>query len=82
MTNHDAKIDGLFEHISKLIPDDMNAIGEEIRQNLKSAMVASLKNMDLVTREEFDVQSAVLARSRELLEELQEKVQKLEQQLK
>ncbi len=82
MTNHDTKVDGIFERISQLIPDDMNAISDDIRQNIKSAMIATLKNMDLVTREEFEVQSAVLARTRELLEQLEEKVQELEEKTK
>jgi len=49
------------------------------RQELKSALQAALDRMDLVTREEFDAQSAVLQRTRARLEALEDRVAELEQ---
>lgn len=82
MTTSETTINRLFTSISQLIPDDMNSIGEEVQQNLKSAMIASLKNMDLVTREEFDIQSRLLARTRSKLEEMERSLLMMEAQLK
>ena len=50
------------------------------RQEVKSALQAALARMDLVTREEFDAQTAVLQRTRARLEALEDKLAELEQQ--
>jgi BMFP domain-containing protein YqiC len=52
----------------------------EISQNLKAALTASLSRLDLVTREDFDVQTQVLARTREMLAALESRVAELERQ--
>ena len=52
----------------------------EVGQNLKAMLAASLTKMDLVTREDFDVQSQVLARTREKLAALEQRVAALERQ--
>ena len=54
---------------------------EELQQNFKSVLQTGLGKLDLVTREEFDVQRAVLLRTREQLEALQRTVAQLEAQL-
>lgn len=54
---------------------------KDIEQNLKAGVTAMLGKLDLVTREEFDVQSGVLARTRARLKALEEKVAALEAQL-
>lgn len=53
-------------------------MNDEVRKNLKEVLSASLSRMDLVSREEFEVQSAVLARTREKLERLEAQVAALE----
>ena len=50
------------------------------REEVKSALQAALARMDLVTREEFDAQAAVLQRTRARLEALEDKLTELEQQ--
>lgn len=71
---------------TKLI-DDLNAriVGflqqtpaNEIGQNLKAALSASFARLDLVTREEFDIQAQVLARTREKLAALEARIAALE----
>lgn len=52
----------------------------EVSQNLKAALSASLSKLDLVTREDFDVQAQVLARTRTLLAGLEARVAELERQ--
>lgn len=50
----------------------------DIEQNLRAALSATLARLDLVTREELEVQSAVLARTRARLEALEKQVAELE----
>jgi len=53
-------------------------MGEDMERNFKSLLQSALARMDLVTREEFDVQMAVLARTREKLEALEARLAELE----
>ena len=50
----------------------------DIEKNLRSVLTGFLARLDLVTREEFDIQSAVLRRTREKLEQLEAKLEQLE----
>jgi hypothetical protein len=50
----------------------------DIEKNLRSVLTGFLTRLDLVTREEFDIQSAVLRRTREKLEQLEAKLEQLE----
>lgn len=50
----------------------------DIEKNLKASLAAWLSRLDLVTREEFDVQAQVLARTREQLRELEARLANLE----
>ena len=63
------------------IPENLRGLGEDLQRNLKSTLRAGLERMDLVTREEFDVQSRLLERTREKLEVLEARVAELEAQL-
>ena len=72
MTN-DA-LEELIKRISSLIPGDVKHMQQDIENNVRSMLQSTLTKMNLVTREEFDVQSAVLQRTREKLEQLEKKV--------
>ena len=50
----------------------------DMEKNLKAGLAAWLSRLDLVTREEFDVQAQVLARTREKLQELEARLARLE----
>lgn len=63
----------------KLIPDDMTHIREEIEKNLRAVLESGLQKMDLVSRQEFDIQSKLLSRTRELVDELEKKIAALEE---
>ncbi|MGE0383780.1 MAG: accessory factor UbiK family protein [Gammaproteobacteria bacterium] len=54
------------------------ALGEDLRNNLRAALAGAFARMNLVTQEEFEVQSAVLARTRARLEALEQRVRDLE----
>lgn len=51
---------------------------KDVGQNAKTFLVSALRQLDVVTREEFDVQAAMLARTRERLEALEKQVAELE----
>ncbi len=71
-------LDALVARIAEGLPAGFGQVHEDLRNNLRAALSAALARMDLVSREEFDVQSAVLARTREKLTALEAKVAELE----
>ena len=75
------KLDDLARRLSSLVPPAMREGREELQQNFKAVLQAGLGKLDLVTREEFEVQRAVLLRTREKLEVLEALVSTLEAQL-
>ncbi|MCH7696305.1 MAG: accessory factor UbiK family protein [Proteobacteria bacterium] len=72
------KIEDFFQEFSKLLPDDLRRFKKDVDKNLKAAMTAAFARMDLVTREEFDIQSALLSKTRLLVEQLTQKLNELE----
>jgi len=77
-----SKIDEFFQEFMQVLPDDVQRVRSDLEQNLKTAMHATFARMDLVTREEYDVQTALLRRTRELLDDLEARVEQLEQELR
>lgn len=71
-------IDDLARRLGALVPPGMREGREELQQNFKAVLQSGLARLDLVTREEFDVQRAVLLRTREKLDALQQAVERLE----
>ena len=69
-----AQLDDLARRLSGLVPPGMREGREELQQNFKSVLQSGLARLDLVTREEFDVQRAVLLRTREKLDALERAV--------
>jgi len=74
-------IEEFIQQTSKLIPDDLSRLKKEIENNLRATLSASLSKMDLVTREEYDIQTALLQRTRAKLDTLQKKLIDIENQL-
>ena len=72
-----AQLDELARRLSSLVPPGLKEGREELQQNFKSVLQAGLGKLDLVTREEFEVQRAVLARTREKLEALEKQLAEL-----
>ena len=75
------KLDELARRLSSLVPPSLRDGREEMQENFKAVLQSGLTKLDLVTREEFEVQRAVLLRTREKLEELQRTVADLEAQI-
>src|SRR4249919_3497228 len=76
-----AHIDELARRLSSLVPGSLRESREELQQNFKSVLQTGLGKLDLVTRDEFDVQRAVLLRTRDKLNELQRAIDRIEAQL-
>ena len=71
-------LEQLSKRISSLIPGDVKQMQDDIEANIQSLLQSTLSKMNLVTREEFDVQSAVLQRTREKLEQLEKQLEQLQ----
>lgn len=63
------------------LPAGLAGLDQDVRRNLRAALIGTLQRMDLVSREEFEVQTRLLARSRERLEQLESRLKVLEAQL-
>jgi len=75
------RLDDLTRRLADAMPPAAKALQADLDKNLRAAVQAALARLDLVTREEFDVQSKVLARSRAMIEQLEKQVATLEAQL-
>ncbi|MCV6609174.1 MAG: accessory factor UbiK family protein [Amphritea sp.] len=75
-------IEGLTAQLAGLIDSARNhSASGDLEPQISAILKGAFNRMDLVTRDEFDAQSAVLARTREKLEHLQQQLDQLEQQL-
>lgn len=74
-------IDELSKRLSGILPPGAGVLKEDMEKNIRSVLHAAFSKMDLVTREEFEVQSKVLQRSREKLEVLEKQLAELESKL-
>ena len=66
----------ITKKITENLPDDLEAIKGDLQQNIQSLIESQIKNLDLVTREEFEIQEQILKRTREKLEELEKQLDK------
>ena len=71
-------LDELARKLADAVPPGLAALGNDLEQNFKAVLQGGLAKLDLVTRQEFDIQAAVLRRSRERLEELEKRIAALE----
>ncbi len=73
-----------FEEIARnlgnLLPPGLNEMKEDVEKNLRAGLQSTFSNLDLVTREEFDVQGDVLQRALETIRALEARVRVLEEQ--
>lgn len=69
----------MVKKFTATIPEPLRSAQEDMEKNMRGILESGLQKMNLVTREEFDIQSAVLQRTRERLEALEQRVNALEQ---
>lgn len=74
-------LDDIARRLSASVPATARAVQDDLEKNLRAATQSVFSKLDLVTREEFDVQRKVLARTRERLEQLEKQLAGLEAQL-
>ena len=73
------QIDDLAKKLTSFMPSSLQNLQADIEKNMHSSLESGLRKMNLVSREEFDIQNAVLLRTRERLEILEKVVSELEQ---
>jgi BMFP domain-containing protein YqiC len=73
--------DDLAKRFAEAVPPSFRQFQAEMEKNVHAALQAAFAKLELVTREEFEVQQAVLARTRAKLEELEKQVAELEGRL-
>jgi ubiquinone biosynthesis accessory factor UbiK len=71
-------IDDLAQRLAALVPGDLGAAREDVTGTFRATLQAGLSRLNLVTREEFDVQRLVLLRTREKVEVLEKQVAAME----
>lgn len=75
------KIEEVARQIQDALPKGVREFGEDIEKKIRMTLQSQLSKLDVISREEFDVQTQVLLRSREKLAQLEKKVAELEAKL-
>lgn len=71
-------LDDLARRLADAVPESVRSFGRDLEGNFKAVLQAQLSKLDLVSRQEFDVQAAVLARTQETLAALEARLKELE----
>jgi ubiquinone biosynthesis accessory factor UbiK len=74
-------LDELARRLAEAVPPGLRELQQDMEKNFHATLAGAFSRMNLVTREEFDVQAAVLARTRAKLEELERLVAELERRV-
>ena len=72
------KIDDIVNRLSDSLPPAASRLREDMEAQFRSVLKSAFQRMDLVTREEFDIQKSVLERTQQKLEALQQQLEELE----
>ncbi len=81
MNRQENLVNRILDLMAERLPDGVAELGQDLRVHLTASVKDALGKMDLVTREEFDIQTRVLARTRQRLETLEQQLLELEKQL-
>jgi BMFP domain-containing protein YqiC len=74
-------IDDIASRLINAIPPGLNNLKEDMDKNFHAILQSAFNRLDLVTREEFEVQKAVLAKTRSKLEALEKRIAEIEAQV-
>tara|TARA_R110000787_G_scaffold20281_31_gene60485 strand:+ start:6159 stop:6437 length:279 start_codon:yes stop_codon:yes gene_type:complete len=72
-------VEELAERLAAILPPGVRSLRAELEDNFRAVLRSNLERWDLVSRERFDVQAEVLARTQKRLRELEARLEKLEQ---
>ena len=72
------KIDQIARQVHESMPKGLRDLGEDVEKKIRQVLQSQLTRLDLVSREEFDVQTQVLLRTREKLALLEQRISDLE----
>jgi BMFP domain-containing protein YqiC len=72
------KLDELARRLAESVPESLRSFGRDLEGNFKAVLQAQLAKLDLVSRQEFDVQAELLARTQEKLAALEQRLQEIE----
>ena len=75
----DYSIEDLARKLADAVPEGLRSVQQDLEENFRAVLQAGLGKLDLVTREEFEVQEAVLARTREKLDALEARLNEFEE---
>jgi BMFP domain-containing protein YqiC len=71
-------VDDIANKIKAIMPNSFKTTKEEMHKTLKSGAEGILQKLDLVSREEYDVQAAILRKCENRIKELEKKISELE----
>jgi BMFP domain-containing protein YqiC len=71
-------LDDLAKRLADAVPESVKSFGRDLEGNFKAVLQGQLAKLDLVTRQDFDVQSAILQRMQARIAELEARVKALE----
>ena len=74
----DDSIENLARKLAESVPEALRSMRDDLEQNFRSVLSTGIGKLDLVTREEFAIQQAVLARTRQKLELLEARLAEVE----
>ncbi len=75
------KIEQIAKQIHESMPQSVKDLGSDVEQKVRQVIQGQLNKLDVVSREEFDVQTQVLLRTREKLTQMEEKLAEIESKL-
>ena len=73
-------LDDLARRLMDAVPPGIAAMRRDVEENFRAVLQSALTRLDLVSRQEFDVQAGVLRRTREQLEALEQRLRAIEDQ--
>ncbi len=77
----DQTVSDIVSKISAAVPDDLKTAKEGLEKNARATVEGAFQRLDLVTREEFDIQVLLLSKSQQRVKELEQRIIELEKTL-
>jgi ubiquinone biosynthesis accessory factor UbiK len=71
-------LDELARRLADSVPESVRAFGRDLEGNFKAVLQAQLSKLDLVSRQEFDVQAAILERTQAKLTAMEARLKEIE----